>query len=432
MDPLIAILLIIFVILIGWGFWYVITENTNSGNTGTTGDLGEVPPPLPPQPLPGYEYTLQFINKTNQTILLGALGPSLPIGSTELSVPNEKWTIPSGKNILVGIPSNWLGPNLNPGPRFWARTGCRYNAQTGFAQCESGGCNLNYDCNLAGDQPASLAEFCFNCGQYGDEVVYDVSLVDGYNLSIDIIPIGASSANPHNPNDDHWNITGICDGDLRAICPTGSYQLRSSNLSSYIPGNPDNIVGCFSNCGFAAYYNQASGPEWEKYCCQQPSPACTGSTGCENGTVCWSPNGQNNTCQCHGWIAGATCATNVCTFASEAAPYSQCTDGCIGDDTFHSICPYAFSWPNENQNQTTNAKVFQIVFGQATTSPITPTGPIPACTSLPSEFNPSTNIELCGTNLGKYSGAHKTTDNPSNWDCNIELSGNTTGVLCSN
>lgn len=442
MDIFIVIFFIIILLLFVWGLWYLSTHsNSPTGPSGHTGNLGEVPPPDPPSPLPGYQYTLQFINKTNQTILLGAAGPTLPISPTgTLPINGEKWTIPSGQYITVGIPDSWLGPNLSPGPRFWARTGCKYDAVSGYAQCESGECNLRYDCQLPGSAPASLAEFCFNCGSQGNEVIYDVSLVDGYNLSINIIPIGGSATNPNDPTDPHWNVTNICNtggADLRASCPT-QYQLKSSDLSWYIPGNPDNIIACFSNCGYAAYTGNASGPNWEKYCCQYPTPGCSGNTGCNDATVCWGAPGTSPTCQCHGWTSGPTCGNNVCTFQNEAPPYSQCTDGCVGDDTFHTVCPYAFSWPNDSQNQATNAKVFQVIFGQGgqgTQVPITPAGPLTACSSLPSEYNANAYIGpngLCGnTSPGTYYyGARKTTDNPPQWDCNVPLTGNTTGVLC--
>lgn len=424
---LVLIGLVAFFTFIGWIVW-ITGESDNRTNPK------QLPPP--PQPFQG-QFVLQFINQTNQTLLLGADGPTLPITPRNFPVSGEKWTLPPGGNIVVDIPRQWEGANHPIAPRFWVRTGCRYDPISGFAQCESGDCNLNYDCLTGGQAPVSLVEFCFNCGQFGDQVVYDVSLVDGSNVTVDIIPIGASSTDPHNPTNPHWNITNICnmDGDVRSVCPR-DFQIKSSDLSTYIPGQPDNIVACLSNCGRAAYPtiptpSEPRHADWVKYCCQEPATPCTNDSQCPSDTVCWSPNNLNQTCQCRGWIRGASCSPDVCTFQNEEPPFGQCTN-CVGDDTFHSVCPYAYSWPNENQNQNSNAKVYQIVFMANPGIPITPTSSIPMCNTLPAIFNPSNNIALCGTNLGQFSGAHKTTQTPSVWDCNISLGQNTTGVLCRN
>ena len=430
MDPIfwffVVLAIIILVLVIAWITWLTSQPSSNRPNNTL---------PTPPQPLPN-QYVLQFINQTNQTLLLGAQGPVLPITPrSPFPVSGEKWTLPAGSNIILDVPVSWYGPTQTVSPRFWVRTGCRYDPVSGFAQCESGDCSLSYDCLTGGKAPVSLIEFCFNCGQFSDEVVYDVSLVDGFNVGVNVIPIGGSSTDPHNPTNPHWNITNICNGgDLRSICPVTN-QITSSQLGSYIPGSPNNIVACLSNCGRAAYPTIPSTTDprhsdWVKYCCQEPATSCTSQAQCPDDTVCWSPNNINTTCQCHGWIRGTSCSPEVCTFQTEQPPFSQCTD-CVGDDTFHSVCPFAYSWPNENQNQVSNAKIYQIVF-TPNTLPITGTSTIPNCQNLPASFNSQANIITCGSNLGQFSGAHQTTQTPSVWDCSIMRGQNTTGVLCRN
>src|SRR5579863_231520 len=51
------------------------------------------------------------------------------------------------------------------GPRFWSRTGCRYDIDFDKAQCETGGCAGRYDCSEARQSNAigtTIAEWTFN------------------------------------------------------------------------------------------------------------------------------------------------------------------------------------------------------------------------------------------------------------------------------
>lgn len=409
--------LIVFIVLV----WYGIIKI----GTGTQTTL----------PAPSTDQTVvQFVNDSNTMILLGAAGPT-PV------VPREgTWELPPGGSLTIDIPKSWEGTATGIGPRFWARTGCRYSAADNKAQCEIGDCGGLYNCfssngSLAGKAPVSLAEFCFNCGNTFS--YYDVSLVDGFSLSINIQPIGGSVTNPIDPNDEFWGRQGLClpGKDLRSICPTG-FSLKSSDLSSYLPGTTDNIIACFSNCGRYEYPTAPSAscvttnPQcepWRQYCCQGPDygKACTTDANCSFNAACW-----NGTCQCRAFILSAPCGSNVCTFPNAQPPPQTCSPSgnlaCIGDDTVHSICPMAYSWPNDPQTFNTNAKSFRITFAPGgTTVPTTNSTTIPQCSSLPASFSYAANAQLCSLSKGKYGGAKQT----GSWDCNIDTS-NTLGVLC--
>jgi hypothetical protein len=101
--------------------------------------------------------------------------------------------------------------------RVWGRTECT----AAGTDCATGNCGQT-QCNGAGGQPpATLAEFTI--AQSGT-TFYDVSLVDGYNLEMQISGPGCPTVG--------------CTSDLNAICPAALQQLDSSG----------NVVACRSDC----------------------------------------------------------------------------------------------------------------------------------------------------------------------------------------
>lgn len=106
-------------------------------------------------------------------LLSGAGTPPLPTTGFPLE--------PSQSNS-ISIPTSWSG-------RIWGRTKCSTD-DTGKFSCVTGDCGSGaVECNGSGvAPPATLAEFTLN-GANGMDF-YDVSLVDGYNLPIMIVPKG--------------------------------------------------------------------------------------------------------------------------------------------------------------------------------------------------------------------------------------------------
>jgi hypothetical protein len=394
-------------------------------------------------------YQIEFYNSSSQTLLLGALGPT-PV------MPREgTWEMLPNSSLHINIPNSWLNTAGNTslnGPRFWARTGCRYNIQDDKAQCETGSCGGGaYDCsknNFAGQIPASLAEFCFQCGN--GLTYYDVSLVDGYNLSINIEPLDNPPAtNPNDPNDVFWCKSNTCNSgqDLRSLCPEG-FQLHNSDLNSYIPGQPNNIIGCFSNCG---RYEYPTAPlencndetdekcrNWRQYCCQGPDYGhpCNSDADCKNGGACWTGNDRpislNNpgTCQCRAYYRNPSCPNNICTNPQGAPPPGMCVD-CIGDDVIHQVCNRAYSWANDPQTYNCSSKRYRITFSPGGTPvPVTPSVPsIPKCSQLPSDkFDYASASRNCANIKSKYMCA---VQGSNNWACNVDGSKvGCDGVLC--
>ncbi|KAL0438408.1 UNVERIFIED_CONTAM: Thaumatin-like protein 1 [Sesamum latifolium] len=124
----------------------------------------------------------------------------------------ERWIAPlsttgfalqTGESKVINAPSSWGG-------RFWGRTHCTEDS-TGKFSCVTGDCGSGkLECAGGGAAPpATLAEFTLD-GDAGKDF-YDVSLVDGYNLPMLVVPQGGSGVNCSN--------TG-CVVDLNGACPS--------------------------------------------------------------------------------------------------------------------------------------------------------------------------------------------------------------------
>ena len=88
-----------------------------------------------------------------------------------------------GANQTVYVSNNWQG-------RVWSRTNCSFNSngqsQGGNGRaCDTGDCGGALSCKIAGEPPATLAEFTLQGSQ--SQSFYDISLVDGYNMPMAMV-----------------------------------------------------------------------------------------------------------------------------------------------------------------------------------------------------------------------------------------------------
>ena len=426
------------------------------------------PSPSPPTPSPprSGKYKVNLVNQCPVDVLTAALGPTV-VNPLE----NKSWVLKPGENLSIEIPNEWentAGNSTVNGPRFWARTGCAYDINSDRASCEAGDCGGKYNCsaaNMGGSPPGSWAEFCFNCGR--GLTYYDVSLVDGSHMSMDIKP-----SNPGIGSDPFWCKTNLCNNrqDLRdpSICPA-DFQLINTQLKNHNPNTDESITACFSNCGKWAYEKGLLGNErcdpnnpnsdprienicknWRKYCCQSPSSGktCSSDSDCQFGEACW-----NGKCQCRPYYK-KQCDPNVCThpycechagncdpsvcpqgFATQ--PQAQiCTaaEGCVGDDVFHQVCPQAYTWPNDPQTYNCDSKEYTVTFcpGGTPIKMADSIAEIPNCSTLnQAEYGYEKALLDCGVSIKKgdvYACARKT----GNWACGIgtDASCYNLGVLC--
>ncbi|KAI7746284.1 hypothetical protein M8C21_017608, partial [Ambrosia artemisiifolia] len=159
--------------------------------------------------------TFTLTNQCDYPVWTGLLS-----GAGTPPLPTTGFPLQPSQSNSISVPSGWSG-------RIWGRTLCSTDS-TGRFVCVTGDCGSGtVECNGGGaTPPATLAEFTLN-GASGLDF-YDVSLVDGYNLPMMILPQGG----------DKCNVTG-CFVDLNKNCPS---ELRLTGS-----GN-DESVACRSAC----------------------------------------------------------------------------------------------------------------------------------------------------------------------------------------
>uniref|UniRef100_A0A7N0U3X4 Thaumatin-like protein 1 n=1 Tax=Kalanchoe fedtschenkoi TaxID=63787 RepID=A0A7N0U3X4_KALFE len=143
--------------------------------------------------------TFTFSNNCGYTVWPGLLSGA---GTAPLSTTG--FALQKGESRPVPVPSAWSG-------RIWGRTLCSTDSATGKFTCATADCGSGkLECSGAGAiPPATLAEFTLNGA--GGQDFYDVSLVDGYNLPMMVVPSGGTGKN--------CSATG-CSVDLNGACPT--------------------------------------------------------------------------------------------------------------------------------------------------------------------------------------------------------------------
>ncbi|KAF8035435.1 hypothetical protein BT93_C1459 [Corymbia citriodora subsp. variegata] len=168
-----------------------------------------------------YSATFTIVNKCSFKVWPGILSSA---GTAPL--PTTGFALDPGASSSVAIPASWSG-------RLWGRTLCSEDPATGKFACLTGDCGSSgLECSGSGAAPpATLAEFTLDGA--GGLDFYDVSLVDGYNLPMLVVPQGGASSGAGN-----CTATG-CAADLNAACPQ---ELKVTSAGS------EGGVACKSAC----------------------------------------------------------------------------------------------------------------------------------------------------------------------------------------
>ncbi|WOK92243.1 hypothetical protein Cni_G00934 [Canna indica] len=168
--------------------------------------------------------TFKFHNKCRHTVWPATLSSNsaspLGDGGFEL-LPNA--------TASFSAPPGWSG-------RFWARTGCSFHPLSASGSCDTGDCGGALRCSVGGATPVTLAEFTLAGPSSGDRDFYDVSLVDGYNVGIGVLPVAAVGGRGGGGGS-NCRYTG-CVADVNARCPN---ELRLAGASG-------ETVACRSAC----------------------------------------------------------------------------------------------------------------------------------------------------------------------------------------
>ncbi|KAK2630699.1 hypothetical protein QOZ80_UnG0728670 [Eleusine coracana subsp. coracana] len=148
--------------------------------------------------------------------------PGLLSGAGTAPLSTTGFALAHGASASVDAPASWSG-------RMWARTLCATDPTTGKFACGTG----SLQCNGGGAAPpATLAEFTLD-GSGGMDF-FDVSLVDGYNLPMLIVPqVAAGGVAGINSNGSAGagkcmatgclvDLNGACPADLRVTMPAST------------------------------------------------------------------------------------------------------------------------------------------------------------------------------------------------------------------
>ncbi|KAM2761127.1 hypothetical protein COP1_025631 [Malus domestica] len=175
---------------------------------------------------------ITFTNNCPNTVWPGTLTgdqkPQLSLTGFELA---------SKANRSVDAPSPWSG-------RFWGRTRCSTDAAGKFS-CETADCGSGQvACNgTSAAPPATVVEIKIS-EKWGQDL-YDVTLVDGFNLPISVAPQGGTSE----------CMASTCDANVNAACPA-ELQVKAVDGS---------VISCKSAC---MAFNEP------KYCCTASNDTC--------------------------------------------------------------------------------------------------------------------------------------------------------------
>lgn len=168
------------------------------------------------------------INNCAYPVWVGMQGQSK--SNSNWKLPNNGgWKLNANERKTVSVPFDFFAG------RFWPRTGCKM--VNGQFRCETGDCGSSVQCahdgvQRGGQPPVSLAEFTLE--SWHD--YYDVSLVDGFNIQIQIRPTNQNAPAKSDPY--YWCAAPKCNQDLNSICPE---ELKVRNSQSQ-------VVACNSAC----------------------------------------------------------------------------------------------------------------------------------------------------------------------------------------
>ncbi|EIW74285.1 thaumatin-like protein [Coniophora puteana RWD-64-598 SS2] len=208
--------------------------------------------------------------------------PAMYTGSGTAPSYTTGWSADEYTAVTFDVPDNWTAG------RIWARRDCDFSTNPGPNSCLDGGCNGGLVCTDPGVPPASLAEFTLDANGVD---YYDVSLVDGYNLPVEInntggcgvascpvdlgpdcpaalqgpydstgFPVGCKSACDANLDGDPSNSPNCCTGqyDTAATCPSSGVAYYS-----YFKDNcPDSYCYAYDESSGTALWTCTSLPDY--------------------------------------------------------------------------------------------------------------------------------------------------------------------------
>eukprot|EP01103_Thecamoeba_quadrilineata_P003652 TRINITY_DN13410_c0_g1_i1.p1 TRINITY_DN13410_c0_g1~~TRINITY_DN13410_c0_g1_i1.p1 ORF type:complete len:379 (+),score=24.04 TRINITY_DN13410_c0_g1_i1:31-1167(+) len=332
--------------------------------------------------------TISFTNNCPYTVWIGSTGGAGPTcgggcPSGFACNPNNNicfWVLPTPDSGTTQLnPGQSSNVYLNNGPdgnvqwsgNVWGKTGCGGNGQG----CQSGDCGTCI-AGTGATGPTTLAEFTF---QANGADYYDVSLINGVNVPIEMGPSGTGSGSAYscgNPGGANAN-NGALQGCSWNFNPT----INGQNLENYLAYvYSTSNQGCSSNndcgggevCGLNLQKNQVCGNQIGWYTADE---VCGGDNfgnpfncgngvpgqgtqsdlyGCEgeNSNSCYQPGANNVCCGCPNWNVngqniptgpGFSCQNYNSAWSQYAEPFAL---------FLKQACPTGYSFPYDDATST--------------------------------------------------------------------------------
>jgi hypothetical protein len=271
----------------------------------------------------------------------------------------------SGQCVYNGCESNPVQSNFNVACQ--AQGGVYYGNQSaqctnnncliasnslGQGNCQTGDCGGLLECFDTSANGATLFEAAFDAGSGGVTDFWDVSIVSGYNIPIQVTPSTGCTT----------GYTAGCHNDLNKTCPTALEILNPKGT----------VVGCIDPCDACTGANPPAALDCatnqDLYCCKDHtnevimqscnsgSAVCFGSNDCPPGTTCDTgglsgrtlPSGVGvcitpiNVFGCTAKDAGSSCPgmTNVDPLGCSLTPYPNIDYTCetLTDNPTVAVC----------------------------------------------------------------------------------------------
>ncbi|MFA6362049.1 thaumatin family protein [Methanoregula sp.] len=230
----------------------------------------------------------------------------------------------NGGSQTYDVNDGWQGA-------WFGRTNCNFNDK-GEGNCETGDCISagwgHLQCSGVGSSPpATKGEINLNLADGID--YYDVSLVDGFNLPMQIEPTDYNT-DYSNPNDPNGTFTCKAAGCLNTStvtkCPT--------NLT-YKPNG--NVVACQDDCNVATALHVSNPAMYSTavvnaYCCPD-SEYCSPINPCREGSTCKAWLTAPGTCK--------NCSAYTGLYPNGYPTFTDLPNSAI---FFHASCPNAYSF----------------------------------------------------------------------------------------
>ncbi|KAG7611098.1 Protein kinase domain [Arabidopsis suecica] len=158
-------------------------------------------------------------NKCDYTVWPGFLTMT-----TAVSLPTNGFSLKKGESRVINVPPSWSG-------RLWGRSFCS-TSSTGNFSCATGDCGSGkIECSDSGARPpTTLIDFTLDATDGQD--FYDVSVVDGYNLPLVVVPQRLGSGRTCS------NVG--CVVNLNKTCPSELKVMGSSNK--------EHPIACMNAC----------------------------------------------------------------------------------------------------------------------------------------------------------------------------------------